>query len=98
MSDIDDYHESGITPNSDSDDSDSDGYDINDPRTREHAAYKISQDNAGRARRRYKYGDNIDAKGLDDSTSGEDSDDLVNNDPMELRLQNAREARGWALE
>ena len=93
---------------SDSDDiydSESDGYDIHDPRTREHEAYKIAQDNAGRATRRFRHGDHVDddKKDNDESEednddSGEDSDDYGegNNDPM--RLQNAREARGWALE
>ena len=74
-------------------DDDSAGYDIHDPRTREHNAYKISQDNAGRATRRYKYGDDVDADG-----TNTDPDEEDNHDSMELRLQNAREARGWALE
>lgn len=68
-------------------------YNINDPRTREHTAYKISQDNAGRAARRYKYGDNVDAEGTNDSP-----DEADNHDSMETRLANAREARGWAFE
>ena len=74
-------------------DGDSAGYDIHDPRTREHKAYKIAQDNAGRAARRYKYGDDVDAEGTDS-----DPDEADNDDPAELRLQNAREARGWAFE
>jgi hypothetical protein len=71
----------------------SDGYDPLDPRTRQHAAYKISQDNAGRARRRFLYGDDVDADGTDS-----DPDRADNHDPDEVRLANAREARGWALE
>ena len=74
-------------------DSDSDGYDIDDPRTREHEAYKIAQENGARSRRRYKYGDDVDADGENYSPDEED-----NHDSMEVRLQNAREARGWALE
>lgn len=73
--------------------SDSDGYDIHGPRTREHEAYKIAQDNGGRAARRFKYGNDVDADGDDPSLSEEDYQDS-----MELRLQNAREARGWAFE
>ncbi|KAF6228697.1 hypothetical protein HO173_011716 [Letharia columbiana] len=74
-------------------DSESDGYDIHDPRTREHEAYKIAQENAGRAARRFKYGDDVDADGNDYHPREED-----NGDSMELRLQNAREARGWAFD
>lgn len=73
--------------------SNSDGYDIHNPRTREHEAYKIAQDNAGRATRRFRYGDEVDADGTDYNAREEDNDDS-----MELRLQNAREARGWAFE
>ena len=73
--------------------SDSDGYDIHDPRTREHEAYKISQENAGRSTRRFRYGDDVDADGTNYDAREED-----NRDSLELRLQNAREARGWALE
>lgn len=72
---------------------DDDAYDVNDPRTREHEAYKLSQENGARARRRYKYGNNVDADGENYSP---DEDD--NSDTMEERLQNAREARGWAFE
>ena len=81
---------------SDSDDvydSDSAKYDIHDPRTSEHEAYKIAQDNAGRAGRRYRYGADVDADGTNHNAREENNDDS-----MELRLQNAREARGWALE
>ena len=74
-------------------DSDNDGYDIHDPRTREHNAYKISQDNAARATRRYKYGDDVDNDRTNYNPREED-----NHDDMDLRLQNAREARGWAFE
>ena len=76
-----------------SSESDSDGYDINDPRTREHEAYKIAQDNGARARRRFRYGDDVDADGENYDPHEEDNDD-----PMEFRLQNAREARNWELE
>ena len=71
-------------------DSDSDEYDINDPRTREHKAYKISQDNHASARRRFYYGDDVDADGFDHDARREDN--------QERRLENAREARGWAFE
>jgi hypothetical protein len=74
-------------------DSNSNQYDIHDPRTREHEAYKIAQDNVGRAVRRFRYGDDVDADGANYDPHEED-----NNDPMELRLQNAREARAWAVE
>ncbi|KAI4946136.1 hypothetical protein J4E91_007579 [Alternaria rosae] len=74
-------------------DSDSDGYDVDDPRTREHEAYKIAQENGARARRRYRYGDDVDADGENYSPDEED-----NHDSMGVRLQNAREARGWALD
>ncbi|CAD6565526.1 MAG: hypothetical protein ASARMPRED_007306 [Alectoria sarmentosa] len=51
MSDDDDDYDS---------DSDSgfDKYDIHDLRTREHEAYKIAQDNAGRATRRFRITEN----------------------------------------
>lgn len=95
-----------MSDSEDSYDSGSGGYDINDPRQREHKAYKISQDNAGRAARRFKYGDDVDANETNcnahEEDSGdcdeEDSDTSGDHDSMELRLQNAREARGWALE
>ena len=74
-------------------DSDSDEYEINDPRTREHQAYKISQDNHASARRRYDYGNDVDADGFNHYARRED-----NHDSMEQRLENAREARGWAFE
>ena len=76
-------------------DSDSDEYDndINDPRTREHEAYKISQDNQAWARRRFLYGNDVDADGFNHDAREEDNDDS-----MEERLENAREARGWAFE
>ena len=74
-------------------DSDSDEYDINDPRTREHQAYKISQDNHASARRRFYFGNDVDADGFNDEARRED-----NHDSMEQRLENAREARGWAFE
>ena len=72
---------------------DRDEYDVNDPRQREHAAYKIAQDNAGRATRRFKYGDDVDE---DETNHSPDEED--NEDSLELRLKNAEEARGWALE
>lgn len=74
-------------------DSDPDGYDIHDPRTSEHEAYKIAQNNAGSATRRFRYGDDVDADGINYDARKEDNDDS-----MELRLENAREARGWAFE
>lgn len=74
-------------------DSDSDEYDINDPRTREHEAYKIAQDNHASARRRFYKGNDVDADGFNHEARNED-----NNDPMEQRLENAREARGWAFD
>jgi hypothetical protein len=73
-------------------DSDSD-YDVNDPCTREHEAYKMAQENGARARRRYRYGDDVDADGENYSPS-----EANNDDSMEQRLQNAQEARGWAFE
>lgn len=84
-----------MSDSEDSYDSGSNVYDINDPRQREHKAYKISQDNAGRAARRFKYGDDVDANEINCNAHEEDSGD---HDSMELHLQNAREARGWALE
>ena len=74
--------------------SDDDDYDINDPRTREHQAYKIAQDNYGRAARRYKYGDHVD-DGDDHDESPRESD---NPDGEDTRLANAREARYWGFE
>lgn len=68
-------------------------FDASDPRQREHAAYKIVQDNAGRAARRFKYGDDVDDDGTNHSP-----DERDNKDPLELRLKNAEEARGWAFE
>lgn len=78
-----------MSDGNDSYDSDSDGYDIHDARTREHEAYKVAQDNAGRATRRFRYGDQVDPDGTKYNAREED-----NKDSMELRLQNAREARG----
>jgi hypothetical protein len=74
-------------------DSGSDDYDVNDPRTREHKAYKIAQESGARARRRLIYGDSVDADGENHSPHEED-----NHDSLEQRLQNAREARGWKFE
>jgi hypothetical protein len=71
-----------------------DEYDINDPRTREHNAYKIAQDNYGRAVRRYKYGDDVD----DDDSRESSPDEGENHDSLETKLANAREARAWAIE
>jgi hypothetical protein len=70
-----------------------DAYDINDPRTREPEANKMSQDNYARARRRYRYGDDVDADGEDHSP-----DECDSHDDLEQQLANAREARGWAVE
>jgi hypothetical protein len=81
------------------------GYDINDPRTREHTAYKIAQDNRGRATRRFKYGDDVDEGGSPQedgnlpSGEGDDgSDESIDEEHMDEQLRNAREARGWAVE
>ena len=77
-------------------------YDINDPRTREHQAYKIAQDNRGRATRRFKQGDDFDARDSpqedDDDESAYDDDNDDSNDRLDEQLRNAREARGWAVE
>lgn len=74
-------------------------YNINDPRTREHQAYKIAQDNHAYARRRLLHGENVDANDKDDTF---DEDDEADEDPqidsLEQQLQNAEEARAWALE
>ena len=79
-------------------------YDVDDPRTREHLAYKIAQDNRGRANRRFRYGDDVDARESpqeeededEDPPSEDDNDD--NDDRLDEQLRNAREARGWAVE
>lgn len=81
-------------------------YDINDPRTREHEAYKIAQDNRGRATRRFRYGDDVDARDSpqeeDEEEEDEDpvseDDDEDSEDRLDEQLRNAREARGWAVE
>ena len=65
----------------------SDKYDINDPQTREHEAYKIAQANAGRPVRRFWYGDDVDAEDTNHHPHEADNDD-----PDKLRLQNFREA------
>jgi hypothetical protein len=70
-----------------------DQYDINDPRTREHEAYKIAQRNGAAAARRFWYGDDVDADG-----TNYDPDEADNEDSQEQRLENAREARAWAFE
>lgn len=83
-------------------DDDDHEYDINDPRTREHEAYKIAQENRGRATRRFKYGDDVDDKEdsppEDEDLQSEDEDDDGSNDMLDEQLMNAREARGWAVE
>lgn len=69
------------------------GYDINDPRTMKHTAYKISQANAIAARERYK-------QDYDDDDD-EDSDvdlDQQGLERAEERLRNAQEARYHAFE
>ena len=79
-------------------------YDINDPRTREHEAYKIAQDNCGRATRRFRYGDNVDARDSpqeedeeEDEDQASEDDDEDSNGRLDEQLRNAREARGWAV-
>lgn len=80
-------------------------YDVNDPRTREHLAYKIAQDNRGRATRRFKYGDDVDARDSsqeqeeddDEGSPSEDGND-DSDERLDEQLRNAREARGWAVE
>ena len=82
-------------------------YDVNDPRTREHLAQRIAQDNRGRATRRFKYGDNVDSRDSPQEEEEEDDDDEVspseddnddNDERLDEQLRNAREARGWAVE
>ena len=77
----------------DVDDEERHEYDINDPRTRAHEAYKIAQRNGAAAARRFRYGDDVDADG-----TNYDPDEADNEDSQEKRLENAREARAWALE
>lgn len=67
-------------------------YGIENPRTREHKSYKICQRNYGRADRRWKYGDQVDAYGYNASPKQSD-----NRDSQEQQLANAREARQLAL-
>ena len=76
---------SGIMPDSrddyegdfdDGNECDSDKSDINDPRTHEHEAYQIAQANAGRAARRFRYGDDVDTEGNNHDSYEEDNDDL----------------------
>lgn len=79
-------------------------YDTNDPRTREHEAYKIAQDNRGRATRRFEYGDDVDARDSaqeeenDDEDSPSEDDEEDGDERLDEQLRNAREARGWAVE
>lgn len=68
-------------------------YDLYDPCSREHEDYKISQDNYADARRRYKYGNNVDLGGWNFEPWEEE-----NKDSIETRLANAKEARAWAFE
>ncbi|KAF1934174.1 uncharacterized protein M421DRAFT_88187 [Didymella exigua CBS 183.55] len=70
--------------NSDSDDGEAYAYDNDDPRTREHNAYKISQENGARDRRGYRYGDAVDDDGENYSP-----DERDNHDTMERKLENA---------
>jgi hypothetical protein len=76
-------------------------YDISNPRAREDLTYKIGQDNRGRATRRLKYCDDIDARDFPqdeeededkDPQSEDDNDD--SDERLDEQLRNAREARG----
>lgn len=73
-------------------------YDIHDPRTQQHNAYKISQVNGTAATRRFWYGDDVDSKQNVDYTGYNPNPSTANNqDSAQLRLQNAQEARSNAV-
>lgn len=70
-------------------DKDDDEYDIHDPRTKEHEAFKMVQEQGAMARRRYKFGNNVDANGFNHSPHESDNEDTA-----EEKLESLREARG----
>lgn len=77
---------------------DEDEYDIHDPRTREHTAYKISQENAIAAQKRFEEVYDLRQRNPSEGASDRVDREGVGREALEERLRNAKEARGWAHE